>query len=483
MSTPQEIISLFPSAEQMNSLIAVQTMIANKMGAYEVPLIWLGIQAGVRSGIIRRFLDTGDQLKADTAEVVSAAVSGEGITAATVNKDTFLAAAGTHQHEYEFEYDGAAWHFGGHAVALTDYGISVTGTAVSGDIVVIHRSATTYDCDVQGIDEDEPVDTSRKHVLAIQFHKIFRQLNFDPPQYLVAVTAEALTAWGISGNVLPAGTYNVTLDHAAYNGSTSQDCTVQFTTTVDIPIGGGIRHTAIGAYQSSSYTKAQILSGTFVTYAADTVTTLETGLVTTEGNDGINLGTTTASTPSYKIGDFINFSQRQAYGTNRWSKCYARLYLNSRDATVQFVRQTIFSRNVASPPEGFLHTLDPELVAVLGKVRKRYALCVADGYGYEDVEDYVTLNTFTDMGGGANNSIYEGPVNAAGTVTRTGAYSLWKGTTNADRIKYLGSSAAYWWLSSCGPSGACYVRYVYTSGAFSSYAYYSYGLAPSLYII
>lgn len=473
--------------EKQNIQNEILLRIANKMGAFEEPMSWAAIQEHVRAGTVGMLTSPGEQLEAEMAEIVSATVYGEGITAATVSKDTFLEAAGTHAHEYEFAFDGAAWHYNGSTVALADYGITPTGTAVSGDVIVVHRTATTHDFDVQGIDEDVPVDPLRSHVLAIQMHKVLRTLNFDPPQYLLAVTAESLAALGISGTTLPAGTYNVTLNHGAANGGTAEDGTYQFTTTKAIPVGGGIRHSYMGTYQSSSgdYGKAKVLAGTFITYDADTLTTLDAALETTEGNDGINLGTTTANDPQYKSGDFINFTQRQRYGSNRWSTSFMRLYLNSAEATVTFKRGTIWSRNNSAEVEGFLHTIDPELRAVLGKVRKRYALPIADGYGYEDVEDTVSLNTFLDCNGGKNNNISEGPVDAAGNVTRTTAYSLWKPiTTNAQRIKYQGNSAAIWWLGSCNPSNASSERFVNASGAFNNnFASNACGVVPSLYII
>lgn len=354
----------------------------------------------------------------------------------------------------------------------------------AGDVLSVNVGGNAYDFDVLGIDEDAPVDLT--HVLSIQMHKVLRQIVVDPQQYLVAVTAEALASWGISGNELPAGTYNVTLDHGAYNTGTTQDGTYQFTTTQPVPIGGGIRHTQIGVYRSDGqYTKENLLTGTFITYGADTLTVIESGLATAEGNSGINLGTATANDPTYKDGNFVNFTRRQGHGSNRWSTSYLRQLLNSDDAVLSWTPATIFSRNYSTAPEeGFLHSIDPVLRAVLTKVRKRYALSIADGYGYEDVEDYVTLATLLDMGGGYNNSIPEGPVDDGGSVTRTTAYSLWKDSTDADRIKYLEDSPVIWWIGSAYPTVAHGRRYVNATGAFADVGLtnVSRGVVPILYI-
>ncbi len=127
---------------------------------------------------------------------------------------------------------------------------------------------------------------------------------------------------------------------------------------------------------------------------------------------------------------------------------------------------------------------------MLTKVRKRYALNPADNAGvaggYEDVEDYVTLDTMMDVFGGQNGSVYEGPVNSNGEVVRTVPMSLWKdvNTDNQSRIKYdENNTARYWWLGSMSPSSCSFARYVNTSGALSNvYANSSYGVVPRLHI-
>ena len=464
---------------QLDKLVYANTMIAGKLGALESPSTWATYQALVRAGVIGLHTQVGDQIDVEHSSMLTPAVSGEGVTAATVAKDTFLAAAGTEKHDYEFTFDGTNWHYEGATVTLADYGISVTGTAANGDVVTIHRTATTYGWNTLGINEDIPIDPNTPNCVTIQMDKVLSTLNFDPPMFLYAVSA---AAWP---NGLPAGTYTITLSHGAYNGGTTQDGTYAFTTTQVVPVGGGIRHSAIGAYQSSgTYTKAQITAGTFTTYGTDKLTAIESGLATTESDTGTSLGTTTACDPQYKSGDYVNFSQRQANGCNRLTCSYLFQLLNSDEASFTWVPKTIWSRPVSGTPEGFLHSIDPELRAVLTKVRKRIALPISDGYGYEDVEAFCFPATMMDVFGGQNNSIYEGPVDGSGNVKRTTAYTYWaQRNTNADRIKYQGTTARNWWLASCIPSSGSGARYVFTSGALSgSYANVAYGVVPSLYI-
>ena len=488
-----EAAAVFPKAQQfdainenlamfrgaMDTQNAILSRIADKLGAVQSPHTWAEFQTLVRAGSINTVARVGDQVEVSMNPVIGAEVSGSGVTAANVDKDVFTATVGIDSHTHEFVYDGAAWNYRDSAAELADYGITVTGTPASGDTVIVHITVNTVDFDVQGIDEDAPVGADLIHSVSLLMHNCLYNMVFDPAQYLYYVDA---AAWP---DGLPAGTYNITLDHGAYNGATTQDGTYQFTITRPVPVGGGIRHTTIGANWSDGFcTKENLLAGTFMTYAANRVTTIESGLATAEGAEGTNLGTTTNRDPQYKAGDYINFSQRQASGSGRWSTSWLRQVLNSNDAEVQFVPATPWSRPSGSKTEGFLHSLDPALVKVLGKTRKRYALSIADGYGYEDVEDIVGLNTMTDMGLGNNNAIAEGAVDAAGALIRAGAYALWDGTISVDWIKYLNGAGRIWWLGSACPTSAHDARALNNLGVPSdSGAGNTYGIVPRLTII
>lgn len=480
--------SIFVNAEQIDVQNAILLSIANKMGAYTEPQTWAEFQANVRAGSIGMYISPGDQLVADSSLQLTVTCDGDGVVSATVDPATFFAEAGSEKTDYVFVYETNVWKYNGVIVTLAEYGISITsGTAADGDVITVHKEATQVDFDVQGVDEDEPADSTRSHVVSIQAHEILNRIVFDPAQYLFAVTEASLQDLGISGSSLPAGTYNVTLSHGAFNGGTSEDGTFQFTTTASVPIGGGIRHSYIGTVQDdpADYNKTNVVAGTFTTYGADTLTVIESNLATVEGSDGTSLGTTTAYDPAYLDGDFINFTQRQRYGSNRWGTSYIRQYLNSDADPFVWTPKTIWSRNATSEETvGFLNVFDPAFTAVIGRVRKRYALSAADGGGYEDLVDYVTLDTLLDVGEGQNSGISEGPVNERGTVTRTTAYTLWQGADDSARVKYVSGTATVWWLASSGVQTAHTDMYVSTTGGVGDTgASDSFGIAPTLYII
>lgn len=70
----------------------------------------------------------------------TATVAGTGITAATVNADTFATQITT-SGSYVFSYNGSNWVYGGSTVTLSTYGIEVTGTAANGDTITVAFTA------------------------------------------------------------------------------------------------------------------------------------------------------------------------------------------------------------------------------------------------------------------------------------------------------------------------------------------------------
>ena len=451
--------------------------IANKLGAYDVPRSWPEIQAYIKTGRIGEICPIGTRLQVDKESSVSATAHGS-ITP-TVVEDTFIEAIGhAGTAAYEFIYDGSMWHHNEEEVELINYGITYTGTAQADDTIVIHVTADKVDFTVVANDYDVPANNEIKHTLALYTTDLllYGSIPFSNPQKLVSVR-----------EALPAGTYNITLDHGSYGGGTNQDSTYQFTTTQAIPAGGGIRHTTMGCYQGGGYTIAQITGGTFTTYDASG-NVIESGLVCTEGNDGASLGTATGNNPTYRATDSINFTERQYYGSNRNAHSANKKWLES-DAPGAGAGQIAswwtasdeFDMPVRSTLPGFLHGLDPAFRALIQPVRKRTAKSVADGYSYEDTVETVFEPSMTELGWGKNNNVSETAANADGTIKTEAAWDLYVGATNADRIKTLNGTARYYWLRSPYPSVAGFERVVFPDGSlYYYYALSAYGVSGGL---
>lgn len=429
-------------------------------------------QAIVRAGMTKSFFARGDLYKVDKESGVSITVHATGVTAATVTEDTFIAAVGTsHTHGYEFIYDGAVWHMEGEEIELQEYGIAITGTPAANDILVVHVQADVIYFEVLDTDDfDVPINPALEHTLPLLSRDIlsYGTIPFCPAQLMKAVDATEFA------NGIAPGTCYFIADHAAYNNGTGQDGSYNFTPTVTIPVGGGVRHTVLGVYRSDgTYTKAQVLAGTFTTYDASG-NVLESGLATSEGATGTYLGTVTAEDPTYMSGTNLNSTRRQGQGSNEAANGYMRMWLRSSAAGAAsgqvaswYQKISKFDLPIKSTLPGFLHGIDPEFAAVICPVRKRTFLHPFDRTGadtYIDTEETVWQISMTEMGFGANSNVQEVGVKADGTVKRSGAYALYNGASDADRIKYQGTTARYWFLRSPNPSNANHVRSVIPSG-------------------
>ena len=436
-------------------------------------LTWAGYANILRKGLIEDYAPVGTPLKIERETGLNVTVVG-GISSASVNEEVFIEAmhhAGV--GVYEFIYDGASWRYEDEPVELINYGITTTGTPVENDLIVIHEQAEMNIFDTADIDYDVPINSNIKHTVSAVSRDClhYGAFPFSAPQALGAVDP-TLYPSGIAAGTPVA----FICDHACYDGSTKEDVNVYFTPTQAIPAGGKIRHSAIGAWQSSAdnYNTERILAGTFSTYDAN-YNLIESGLATIERTEAVSgevlIGTTTANDPQYRTGH-ANFSQRNAYGSNRYihSNHYKWAHSDAAGAASGQIASwwspsNEFDMPVKSTMPGLLHGLDPELRKRLVTVRKRVALSIADGYGYEDIEVKVWDPSMTELGFGANNGVYETAANADGTLATQKALALFDGATDAERIKTYQNIARYYFHRSPSPWNAHFVRSSTPSGA------------------
>ena len=309
--------------------------------------------------------------------------------------------------------------------------------------------------DVVAHDKQKNPSDANAHTMTLMMHSVIYDRQFDAPEFL----------WVNSGTEdLPVGTYNITLYKGAYGGETSQDGTYQFTITQPIPVDGGIKHTAIGAYQSQSYIKANITSGKFNTFNADR-TALESNLVTTEGSSGTSLGTASRNSADIvnTIGKF-NSVERNIYGSNNYKESGLRQWINSNKASDWWSKKTDFDIKPSyAGVAGFLNEMDAQFLAVvkaIDVVTRRNTVYETDGVYATGNETYTTRDKFFLASRDEMGFTSEGV--ACGTV-----FDLYNGATNADRVKYditSGATARYYWLRVPYPSYAYFVRYVTPSG-------------------
>jgi hypothetical protein len=445
----------YDALERQNACLAA---IASHAGGIKITS-WADAQALVRRNM-HHSVAVADQLVAERATKVDVTVDGGGITGATVDMAKFLNAVGeVIAGVAEITYDGATWRMNDTPIVLANYGLTVVGTPAEDDRIIVTVTATEQCFDVMDHDTHTPVNPALTHTMPLLLHDIaaYGTIPFCPSQLLYYTDVE-----------LPAGNYKFTLDHGAYGGGTAQDGTYMFETDTAIPADGGIRHTTVGAYRTDGYEKANITSGKVIIYGPGDERAIVKDNISCSEWDGTtectDLGTFTARSFTYHTADGKhNFTERNAYGSNRWKTSAVRQWLNSDAAPVPegsevvsnwYTRQTVFDRLPGGAKSaGYLYGLDPELKTVICPVKVRTALPdpdkVPDGDPYEETEDKVWLASMTEVYGSSNGGVAEGS-----------QFEYWKDTTNAAKIKYQGSTARYWWLRGPYPGYANYVRYV-----------------------
>ena len=161
----------------------------------------------------------------------------------------------------------------------------------------------------------------------------------------------------------------------------------------------------------------------------------------------------------------VNDGNRARFGSNNWMQSAMRKWLNSSAASGWWTPSNNYDRPQSSPTAGFLYNIDPDLLACMGQVRLRTGINPFDNsgtYGSADNAEKVFLPSRFEVGLGFQSPVYEAPVANDGTV-KTTTMPLF--TDNASRIKYLGTTARYWWLRSPHP--------------YASYAHVSYVVSPA----
>ena len=444
----------------------ILTLIAGKEGGF-TPKSWKDVQTIVRQGLAKNYFAVGDQFVVEKETAITATIgntNGEtpGITSAKVSADTFINEVGTaHNGDYEFVYDGAAWHYGDTAVSLAVYGITVAGTAKLGDAVVVHETATKLVFDIIGIDHDTPADSQFEHSLTLQLHDFCQNIQFDSPEAIYYAREE-----------LVAGTYNITLP-AGYDTENGGGKTYQFTITKPVPAAGQIMFP--WAYQQqASATKVS----TYVNANASAV--IETVSVQ-EGSEGTSLGTADGT-----VSD-LNHIQRARYGSNNWAESDLRMRLNSSAAPGgAWTRQSKFSHKPswADTESGFLRGVDPDFLSVIGEVTKVTALnTLTDGGGSKTSTEKIFLLSRSEVYGNFENSVDEGA--AYPYYKNYSDFASKNDGNDTNRIKYQSNGTPYyWWLRTPDTSHAGIVRYVHPAGAiYVNSAYLSYGLALACCIV
>ena len=445
---------------------AIHTISAKSEGSSKITS-WKQIQTIVRSGLAKQFFNVGDQLVVEKETAINHSEKhGTGSTfTITVNEATFLAKIGNAGNkDFEFIYDGSAWLYKTEAVNLAEYGITVSGTAVEDDTINILETANNIVFDILGFDQETPVDTDHTHSLTLGMHYCYASMAFDVGEALIYCVTD-----------LPAGDYKFTYKTNTYYFN--MPSVAKAGSQLKTPDQSEAPST-IYVYDSATSTTASQtikLSTTEISGAYD--------LGTFKGNDSSLVEETTVNGATIKRNDLY----RVAWGSNNWANSNIRQWLNSDKTKGNYYEpKTVFDRpsSYMSSTDGFLYGLDPELVSVLGKVKKTTQLNnIDDGGGAETTEELAFLLSMGEIG----MSGYSSQGNQYEYFKRKCGENMkddWSTAYSGLKKTYSSGSSMWWWLRSPHPWDAYYPRDVHASGIVDhSRALYGGGVVVALSII
>ena len=427
-----------------------------------------------------------------------------GITAASINEAVFAAAYGAFSGYLLLTYDGYQWKDeDGNAYILTEYGISVTGTAAQNDTLTINSTASTIRAVALGYDHDTLVNPNVKHGLTMgsQDCVTYGTVKYCEPQAIYEVTEEDWPAASYPDG-MPAGNHSIGLINGNYDGGTGADGVYQFTTTEPVPIGGQIHISGIWG-RSGQLTKAAYLTATVTTYKsgkryklsggsviADTEQVIESGLVLSEVGGSPSIGYTSQRDASVRTNTHLNFLDRIAYGSNRAIYSDMLQWANSEAAKGEGWWKKL-AENYVEPQTnlsmaGFLAGFSSSFKDNIQESWHVVAKANVDGGGQEAFKCKIFLLSRAEvfMGSAAAEVTLQD-----GRKVKDFVYPFYQqfsdlsaaGTgADSNRIKYYGGTARYWFLRRPNASSGYYVYRTSPSGANGNCnASYAYGCAPA----
>ena len=342
------VLNVFPNRETFEN---TNVLLARIAGALENQGGGTGgtnfneIKSNVALGLGEKLYPVGTEFTTYRATGATAAVGADntGVTAVSVNAETFIENIDTVDPNVRiFEYNGA-WYYKNTAVNPTTYGLTLTGTPAAGDKINVEMTCSRMVWRVVGHDHFEAV--SGGHTMALEMkntyanNSSFKGLMFD--------AAEAFYTHDVN-TALAAGTYNFTLESAVSSWAAG---TYQFTTTASHPKGAQF---CISGANSTALTSLNVV---IYDNGYDDTTAAETCSISS-GSSGTALGT---------LGAGLNHAQRVGNGSNNYGQSGLRQFLNSEAVAGSIcTQQTTYDRKPnwdstgSSGVPGFLHGLSKD---------------------------------------------------------------------------------------------------------------------------
>ena len=446
--------------------IATQSQIDNlqrqvdELGGSEIFSDWEALGNLILSGDPDNIISAGDTVDVNWNKTVLGTTT-NGLTVTCTDRDKFVTGVGEAEaKDYLFVYNGSAWTYNEEAISLTDFGLSVSGTPATGEVMTISTTVDTVEYTFTSKDTVDVTDANVPH------NWLLEQTYAPDTKAYDAIEACMLLA---QGKTLAAGDYYWT---AHLQGSDSAQ-TRYFTIAADITATDeDIQFAPTSTNWTSPYVPTSMTpyykgQTTALGSAISLSATAIEGAVDVSTIDGVTVHDST---------------YQMAFGSNCWANSNIRQWLND-DTTGTFTAKSAWDRPSAyNFGAGFLYAIDPRVKALMQTAEVKWTA----GYNAEGftqgttytAEDKVFLLSMKEMSFDINTS--EG---AATTLYSEYTNNTLTNSAIAQRSKYNkagGTKNSYRWSRSAGVPGAGSARNVTAAGSNdSSYANHAIYVAPA----
>ena len=456
----------------------------NEIGGINLITDYDALGKAIADGTSTDTISVGDTIDINWINSVTGYSTTSGSTVTCTDKDAFITQLGECEAKtYMFVYDGTNWTYNGETINLATWGLSYSGTAVSGEVMTITTTVTPVSYTFTSYDTVEAKSDSIAHNWLLEqtyapttkayntFESLFCvQANKTVPagKYYIQMYSYRKSKYFNACFTLASDMGSTTKIQAKGNGDTTSRT---FPDKDGNDVTGCIHATAFSpvVYQ----TGASAGSNVSVTYLSDSD-------VTSGGYTALSSLNTDNDDPVVVIGSL----DKASLGNNCWADSNMRQWLNDDTAGDNFVPTN--DNNIASSYNrgaGFLYGIDPRAKALIQTAKVKWTA----GYDNQNftqgttytAEDKVFLLSMKEMAFATINT-------AEGTMT--GLYGSYCNNTATDsavasRAKYNkagGTLNSTRWARSAYVYSASYSRFVTSAGGGSTGgACYGFYFAPA----
>ena len=429
----------------------------DELGGIEKIKNWEQLGNLIESGESTSYISAGDKIDVNWIKSVNGTTT-HALTVTCTSMQNFIDGVGEAEaKEYYFVFNGTAWTYNEQVIDLADWGLSVTGTVPTGEVMTIVTTVDAVNYTFTGYDDFTPVNPSVPHNWCLE--------QTYAPSTKAYDTYEAVFNLA-PGKTLPAGNYKL---HAPYYGS-SPMIDIYFTIPSAFTATNKVLQFASTGYQNvacipGSETNYYIASAICPAYKdSNTYVASEISVLYNQTGDWTDISTIDGITitPAHI---------QTALGNNCPAHCNLRQWLNDDSATGHYEATNAFDRPSSyNFTKGFLYGLDPRVRNLMLKCKTKFTAGYnnegyTQGQVYEN-EDDVFLLSMKEMS--FNIQTGEGNVTDLYNEYCEGVLTNNAIAARAKYNKAGGTLNSYRWSRSALSSYAYSARGVGSSGAYDS---------------